>query len=153
MEYNKSLTVLEELFGKDCTFVLATTKDNVPSTRVVDTYYENGVFWVVTYATTKKVIELSENPSVALCNNFFNFKGKAYNTGHPLDENNKEIREKLMRVFEPWYLAHNNENDKHMCYVKIEPESGFFHKDGTGYDVDFIQKTAKTITFAPDMDL
>ena len=34
----------------------------------------------------------------------------------------------------------NNENDKNMCYIKIDLSHGFFYKDGTGYDVDFINK-------------
>lgn len=151
--YDKSLEVLENLFTKDCTFMLATSTEDKPSLRVVDTYYENGVFWIVTYATSQKVKEIEKNPNIALCNNFYKFRGKAYNTGHPLDKNNQEIREKLIKVFEPWYFAHNNENDENMCYVKVIPESGFFHKDGTGYEVDFLQKTAKDIPFAPSIEL
>ena len=37
--YEKSLEVLRELFEKDCTFVLATARENVPSQRVVDACY------------------------------------------------------------------------------------------------------------------
>ena len=91
--------------------------------------------------------------NIALCNNFHTFKGKACNAGHPLKEENKAIREKLIRVFEPWYFAHNDENDEHMCYVKIVPESGVFHKDGTGYRVDFIGKTAEEFPFAPTIKM
>ena len=47
--YEKSLEVLRELFEKDCTFVLATTRENVPSQRVVDACYMGGAFWVVTH--------------------------------------------------------------------------------------------------------
>ncbi|MCR3922589.1 MAG: pyridoxamine 5'-phosphate oxidase family protein [Firmicutes bacterium] len=78
MEYEKSLDVLGELFSKDFTFVLATVKDNLPSLRVVDTYYGNGAFWIVTYAKSNKVEEIENNPNVALCNNFHRFKGQAY---------------------------------------------------------------------------
>lgn len=42
--YEKSLEVLRELFEKDCTFVLATTRENVPSQRVVDACYMGGAF-------------------------------------------------------------------------------------------------------------
>lgn len=141
--------VLEDLFGKDCLFVLATAYNNEPSQRVVDVYYDNGVFWVVTYAKSKKVQEIEKNPNVSLCNSFQNFQCKAYNTGHPLNGQNKEIREKLIKVFEAWYFAHNNENDENMCYVKLEPTNGFFHKDGTGYKVDFINKKVETFPFNP----
>lgn len=99
--YEKSMRVLSDLFGRDCTFALATAKDNIPSLRVVDTYYEDGVFWVVTYAKSVKVQAIESNPAVAWCHDFQNFRGKAYNAGHPLREENKAIRETLTRVFEP----------------------------------------------------
>jgi general stress protein 26 len=132
---------------------LATVKDNKPSNRVVDTYYEDGVFWVVTYGLSNKVKAIEENCNVALCNNFYSFKGSAFNVGHPLKEENKKIRERLIKEFEPWYFAHNNENDENMCYVKIVLTEGFFHKDGQGYKVDFTNKKAEEFPFAPDAEL
>lgn len=149
--YEKSLKVLEDLFSKDFTFVLATAENNAPSQRVVDTYYDNGEFWIVTYAKTKKVNEIEQNPNVSLCNTFHIFNGKAYNAGHPLKEENKDIREILIKEFEPWYFAHNNENDENMCYVRVSLETGFFHKDGIGYKVDFIDKTVEEFSFSPEI--
>lgn len=150
--YEESLKILSELYGKDSYFVLATAKDNIPSQRVVDIYYEDGAFWIVTYASSKKVKELDENPNVSFCNNFTNFKAKAYNVGHPLKEENKEIRETLTKVFAPWYFAHNNEKDEHMCFVKAELTSGFFHTKGKGYHINFEEKSVKEIDFAPEED-
>lgn len=149
--YEKSLAVLTELFSCDDQFTLATSKENVPSARVVDIYYKEGAFWIVTYGLSRKVQEIQSNPHVALCKNFHSFCGRAYNVGHPLAEPNKEIREELIRVFEPWYFAHNNEQDENMCYVKVELTSGFFHKEGIGYKVDFENKTAETFPFAPEI--
>lgn len=151
--YEKSLSALNELFGRDYTFALATINGDYPSQRVVDTYYSDGVFWIVTYALSNKVRELKANPNVSLCNNFHVFKGKAYYAGHPLEEKNKEIRKTLIREFEPWYFAHNNEDDENMCYVKVELEEGFFHKDGIGYKVSFVKKEAREIPFAPDIEM
>lgn len=151
-DYMASLKVLEDLFSKDCTFNMATAKDNVPSVRVVDTYFDSGVFWIVTYANSNKVIELESNPNMALCDNLYSFKGKGYNTGHPLDAQNSEIREKLIKVFEPWYFAHNNEAHKNMCYVKFIPEKGFFFKDGTGYKADFEKKEVEAFPFESHLD-
>jgi hypothetical protein len=37
-----------------------------------------------------------------------------------------------------------------MCYLRIEPETGFFHLNGTGYQMDFKSKTARTFPFAFD---
>lgn len=147
--YEKSLEVLEELFGKDCFFSLATAAEGRPSLRVVDTYYHGGVFWIVTYGNSRKMAEIGKNPYVALCNDFNRFEGKAYHAGHPLGEENREIREELVRVFAPWYFAHNDEGDENMCYARVEPETGFFHKEGTAYKVNFVEKTAEEISFAP----
>ncbi|PHV72077.1 pyridoxamine 5-phosphate oxidase [Sporanaerobium hydrogeniformans] len=145
--YEKSIEVLTELFSKDCTFSLATVKGDMPAVRVVDAYYHKSMFWIVTYATTNKVKEVTANPKVALCNNLYSFKGKAFNVGHPLDKDNQEIREKLIEVFKPWYFAHNDENDENMCFVKVELEYGFFYKNGKGYKVNFIDKNAEEFPF------
>jgi hypothetical protein len=79
------------------------------------------------------------------------FNGKAYDMGHPLKEENLEIRRELIKVFEPWYFAHNDENDENMCYVRIDLESGFFNKDGKAYKVDFINKTTSVFPFEVDI--
>lgn len=145
--FEKSLKVLEELFSRDYQFALATVGQDTPSIRVVDTFFDSGVFYIVTYASTQKVMELEKNPKVALCNEFYRFNGYAYNIGHPLKKENAEIREKLIEVFKPWYFEHNNEQDENMCYVKVELSNGFFHKDGIGYKVDFNSKTAEEFPF------
>lgn len=145
--FEKSLKVLEDLFAKDYQFALATCDDNTPSVRFVDTFYDNGSFYVVTHNTSLKILEIELNEKVALCNNCYRFNGVAHNIGHPLKEENKKIREKLIKVFEPWYFAHNNEQDKNLCYLKIDLNHGFFYKDGIGYDVDFITKKANEFPF------
>ena len=149
--YEKSLGALEELFGRDYQFALATSKENVPSVRVVDTYYEDGAFYIVTYAKSQKVIEMQGNDKVALCKKLYRFSGTAHMLGHPLKDENKIIRSKLIEAFSSWYFEHNNENDENMCYVKIEIDSGFFYKDGIGYKVDFQTKTAEEFPFDFDV--
>lgn len=150
--YEKSLTVLTELFAHDCQFSLATSQDNVPSLRVVDTYYQDGAFWIVTYGMSRKVQEIVGNPHVALCSGLYSFAGLAYHAGHPLKEENKAIRETLIREFAPWYFAHNNEQDENMCYVRVDLTAGFFYKDGTGYRVDFVNCTADEFPFASHIE-
>ncbi|GAB6109377.1 pyridoxamine 5'-phosphate oxidase family protein [Fusibacter bizertensis] len=150
--FQESLEVLESLFAKDCQFALATISDQTPSVRIVDTFYNEGSFYIVTYANSKKVVELMQYPNVALCHDFYNFTGTAENTGHPLKEDNLAIREKLTKVFAPWYFAHNNENDENMCYVKVNLTNGFYYKDGKGYKVDFMKQTAEVFPFSFDND-
>ena len=149
--YEKSLKVLEEIFAKDYQFALATSNDNIPSVRFVDTFYDNGAFYIVSYSKSQKVKEIEKNSEISMCNKLYRFSGTACNIGHPLSEENHEIREKLIKVFEPWYFAHNNENDENMCYVKIELKQGFFYKDGTGYKVDFENRKTEEFPFTFDI--
>lgn len=152
-DYETSQRVLRELFERDYTFVLATCVENIPSQRVVDTCYWQGAFWIVTHGLSNKVRQLQENPRVSLCNGFHIFEGTAFNAGHPLLEQNREIRQKLTEVFAPWYFAHNDEADEQMCFVKVEPRTGFFHGNGTGYRVDFLARTAQLIPFSPQIQM
>lgn len=149
--YEKGLEVLSELFSRDCIFALATNQDHIPSVREVDTYYTDGALWIVTYGLSKKVKDIVSNPNVALCHGLYSFTGKAYNMGHPLDKDNKDIREKLIKAFDSWYFKHNNEQDENMCYVKVELTSGFFYKEGLGYKVDFINQITEVFPFEPDI--
>jgi uncharacterized pyridoxamine 5'-phosphate oxidase family protein len=149
--YKKSLKVMNELFARDYQFALATSNNNIPSVRFVDTFYDNSSFYIVTYSKSKKVKEIEINPNVSLCNKLYSFSGIAYNIGHPLESHNSEIREKLINAFEPWYFKHNNENNENMCYIKIELKSGFFYKDGMGFKVDFKTQEANEFPFNFDI--
>ena len=42
--------IMNERFGKDNVISLATAENNVPYVRSVNAYYENGTFYVITYA-------------------------------------------------------------------------------------------------------
>ncbi|SDG36523.1 Pyridoxamine 5'-phosphate oxidase [Fontibacillus panacisegetis] len=149
--FDKSMKVMNELFARDYQFALATSNNNIPSVRFVDTYYDKSSFYIVTYANSKKVKEIEINKSVSLCNKLYNFSGIAYNMGHPLKPHNSEIREKLINAFESWYFKHNNENDENMCFVKVELTHGFFYKDSMGYKVNFIAQEASEFPFEFDI--
>ncbi len=145
--YEKSLQIMNELFAKDCQFSLATANGSVPSVRIVDTFYDDGAFYVVAHASTQKVREISANEHVSLCHNLYRFSGEAQNIGHPLQPQNADIRLKLTKAFAPWYFKHNNEQDERMCFLRINLTNGFFYKDGQGYAVDFAQKSADIFPF------
>ena len=151
--FEESLSVMTDLFAKDCLFVLATAKDNAPSVRTVDTFYDDGAFYIVTYGESQKAKEIESNENVSLCKHLYRFTGKARHIGHPLSPQNSGIRAKLIKVFEPWYFKHNNEQDENMCYIRIELMRGFFFKDGKGYDVDFTERHAKAFPFDSDLIL
>ncbi len=151
--YDDAMTVMAELFSKDCAFALATVNGDMPCVRMVDTYYEDGAFYVVTHAQSAKAKELAANEHAALCGQAYRFDGVARSIGHPLDPQNDALRDKLINAFAPWYFKHNNELDEAMCYLRIELRHGFFYKDGTGYSVDFANRTAETFPFVFDVVL
>ncbi|MCH5191355.1 MAG: pyridoxamine 5'-phosphate oxidase family protein [Oscillospiraceae bacterium] len=140
--YKKALSITNELFQKDYQFAMATTANHIPSLRFVDTYFYDGAFYILTYENTNKVKEINVNPQVALCSRKgYAFHGKAVNIGHPLLPENSEIKNKLIVAFKQFYFKHYNENDP-ICILKIMPENGFVYKDGIGYKIDFVNKTA-----------
>lgn len=63
-EYENSLNILKVLFAKDYQFALATSNDNIPSVRFVDTFYDNGAFYIVSYAKLQKVQEIEKNNKI-----------------------------------------------------------------------------------------
>ena len=150
-DYENAINVMKELFGRDYQFALSTAKDNIPSARYVDTFFDGESFYTVTYKLSQKAVEIADNPNVSLCcQRMHTFSGQAYLIGHPLDPENAAIRSALIKAFEAWYFKHNNEADENMCYIKINPTVGFFHKDGIGYKIDFTEKTVKAFPFAFD---
>ncbi len=80
-ETNKIMT---ERFGGDNVIALATTNEGVPYVRNVNAYYENGAFYVITYARSNKIKHIEKNPTVAIAGDWFTahglllFHGKRY---------------------------------------------------------------------------
>lgn len=152
--FGDCLRTMEELFAHDCQFALATACGGVPSVRYVDTFYDQGAFYIVTSSESEKAKEIDQNPRVALCSRrLFRFSGTAENIGHPLAPENAAIRGKLIEAFAPWYFRHNDEHSREMCYIRIMPDKGFFHGEGIGWRVDFASRTAETFPFHFDIDM
>lgn len=150
-DFENAIRAMKELFGRDYQFVLSTAKDNIPSSRMVDTFFDGESFYIVTYRLSQKAAEIEENPNISLYSRKMHFfSGKAYNIGHPLKNENAEVRSVLVKAFELWYFKHNDESDENMCYLKINPTIGSFHKDGTGYKINFIERTVQMIPFSFD---
>lgn len=47
--------IMIERFGKDTIIALATTENETPYVRYVNAYYENGAFYIITYALSNKM--------------------------------------------------------------------------------------------------
>lgn len=151
-DFENAIVVMNTLFGKDQIFALSTCSNNRPSARFVDAYFDGESFYIVTNKLTKKVSEILDNPNVSLCSNkMYSFDGQAVDLGHPLKEENAGLRDILTKVFETWYFRHCDESDENMCYIRIDPTTGFFHKDGKGYRMNFTEKTVDSAPFKFDI--
>ncbi len=87
--------IMMERFGKDTVIALATVEDGVPYVRSVNAYYENGAFYIITYARSNKMRQIENNPIVAISGEWFTSHGKGINLGYFKREENQLIAEKL----------------------------------------------------------
>ena len=55
--------IMTERFGKDTVIALATTVDGIPHVRYVNAFYEDGAFYIITYALSGKMKQLEKNPA------------------------------------------------------------------------------------------
>lgn len=53
-EITKALEVMNKRFGHDTLISLATLDGRIPAVRIVNSYYESGAFYTVTYALSNK---------------------------------------------------------------------------------------------------
>ena len=152
-KYEDGLKLLDEKFGsnKDNIVSLATiavepgTDGNPrPVVREVDAYYEDGAFFIVTYAKSTKMLQIAQNPEVAVAvsGEWFTAIGKGENLGWVLDPKNAEIRDKLRTAF-VWYDAVNNEKDENCCFLAIRLTKGTLNINHWEklYHMDFVNKT------------
>jgi hypothetical protein len=154
-KYEKGMAILEEKFGngKDNVFGLANIalEPNAdgkprPVVRDVDAFYEDGAFYVVTYAKSTKMQQIAQNNEVAIAVNFewFTASGIGENLGWVLKPENAGLRAKLRKAFEQWYDMANNENDENCCILAIRLTNGIINLNHheTLIIMDFANKTA-----------
>lgn len=133
--------ILADRFGKDSLISLATTENNIPYVRVVDAFYEDGAFYVLTYALSGKMKQVEKNSTVAIAGEWFTAHGKAVNLGWFGKEENAEIAEKMKVVFAEWIdNGHNNFEDVNTCILKIKLTEGVLFSHGTRYEIDFAKE-------------
>jgi uncharacterized pyridoxamine 5'-phosphate oxidase family protein len=153
-KYDEAIKLLEEQVGnKDGLISLSTIAlepgpdgKSRPAARIVDAYYEDGAFYIVTYATSGKMQQIAQNPEVAVCIIVENFTadGIGENLGWVCDEKNAEMMTKLRTIFAEWYYEANNDEDPNTCLLRIRLTKGLWndaHK-GIRNEIDFVNKTA-----------
>lgn len=130
--------IMNQRFCCDTLIALATTEENVPHVRAVNSYYEDGAFYVITYALSNKMKQIEKNPTVAICGEWFTAHGVGENLGYICDEKNREIADKLRAVFAEWYdNGHVNEDDPNTCILCVHLTEGVLFSNGTRYDIVF----------------
>jgi len=142
--YENAMNIMIERFAKDSLIAVATTDGERLHNRIVDAYYENGSFYISTYALSNKMKQIEANQEIAVCAiDWFSGHGVGKNLGWVLEPQNAEIREKLRKEF-AWYDSANNEQDKNCCILEICLTDGMLIKDhhAIRYQIDFINKSA-----------
>lgn len=128
--------IMTERFGKDSLISLATAVDGVPYVRTVNTYYEDGAFYVITYALSGKMKQIERNPVVAISGDWFTAHGRAQNLGWFGKAENKPIADKLTAAFASWIdNGHNNFEDENTIILRIQLTHGVLFSHGTRYEI------------------
>lgn len=127
--------IMMERFGKDTVIALATVEDGVPYVRSVNAYYENGAFYIITYARSNKMRQIENNPIVAISGEWFTSHGKGINLGYFKREENQFIAEKLKIAFSEWIdNGHNDFDDENTIILCVKLTDGILLSHGTRYE-------------------
>ena len=127
--------IMIERFGKDTVIALATVENEVPYVRYVNAYYENGAFYIITYALSNKMKHMENTPTIAIAGEWFTAHGKGINLGYWGKEENYLIAEKLKSAFAEWIdNGHNDFNDENTIILCVELTDGLLLSHGTRYE-------------------
>lgn len=130
--------IMRERFGRDSLIALATSEGNVPHVRNVDAYYEDGAFYIITYALSGKMKQLAENPAAAVAGEWFTGHGVGENLGYFENPQNSDIAGKLRAAFSEWIdNGHNDFSDQNTVILRIKLTDGILFSNGRRYDIDF----------------
>lgn len=130
--------ILMERFGKDSLIALATVEDGIPNVRTADSFYENGAFYILTYALSNKMKQIKNNSAVAISGEWFTAHGIGRNLGWFCKKENEQIANKMKTLFSEWINnGHNNFQDENTCILRIELTDGVLFSEGNRYDIDF----------------
>lgn len=125
-----------ERFGKDTIIALATTEQETPYVRYVNAYYENGAFYIITYALSNKMQHIKNNSVVAIAGEWFTAHGTGVSLGWFKKEENHTIAEKLKDVFSEWIdNGHMDFDDENTVILRVELTDAVLLSHGTRYEL------------------
>ena len=111
-------------------------ENEVPYVRYVNAYYENGAFYVITYALSNKIKHMEQNSHVAIACDWFTAHGKGICLGYFGKEENQEIAKKLKEVFAEWIdNGHTDFTDENTIILCVELTDGVLLSHGTRYEL------------------
>ena len=154
--FEEAVKELDERFGggKDNLISLSTIATDGPEgirpgARLVDAVYENGAFYITSYATSPKMLQIARNPAVAICYIVEGFTADAIgeNLGWVCDEKNDQIMPRIRDAFAKWYAIANNDDDPNTCLLRVKLTAGLWNDPHNGIrkEIDFVNKTVQTI--------
>lgn len=127
--------IMAERFGKDTIIALATVDHGVPYVRYVNAYYENGAFYIITYALSNKMKHIENHSPIAIAGEWFTAHGKGLNLGYFGKKENHKIAERLKAVFSEWIdNGHTNFDDENTIILSVELTDGLLLSHGTRYE-------------------
>lgn len=130
--------IMNERFGHDTLLSVATVDNGIPYVRIVNSYYEDSSFYIITYALSRKMEQIEKFSDVAVCGEWFSGHGIGENMGYILKKENEKIANKLRKVFADWYAnGHTDENDVNTCILRIKLIDGVLFSNGKRYNIDF----------------
>ncbi len=130
--------IMNERFGQDKLISIATSDQNIPYVRAVDSVYLDRCFYVITHAQSSKIKQIEKNPIVAICGEWFTGHGLAENLGHVLKEENLSTYHMLKKAFEAWIdNGHIDETNKDTVLLCIRMKTGILYSNGVRYDIEF----------------
>lgn len=130
--------IMVERFGRDSIIALATTIDGKPYVRSVNSFYDDGAFYLLTYGLSNKMKQIEKNPNVAISGDWFTASGKGINLGYFGKKENEIIANKMRVAFSEWIdNGHNNFGDENTCILCIKLVDGVLFSHGTRYEIDF----------------
>ena len=130
--------IMVQRFSKDSVISLATADGGMPFVRYVNAFYENGSFYVITYALSSKMKQIEKNDAVAIAGEWFTAHGKGINLGYFGKEENRDIAEKLKKAFASWIdNGHNDFSDENTVILRVLLTDGVLFSNGKRFDIDF----------------
>ena len=126
---------MQERFGHDNVMALATVDGGEPQVRYVNAYYEDGSFYVITYALSGKMRQIGKHPAVALAGEWFTARGVGESLGFVGKADNLALTQKLRQVFSAWIdNGHTNFADENTVILRVRLTSGVLFAHGTRHE-------------------